>query len=70
MMPLKITQKIFRSIRTFLTGHLWIATSFVEIKPDLFTMSRGPLSFSSVGQKAEYRSTMYFGLYHCSQLPN
>ena len=32
-------------------------------------MSRGLLSFSSVGRKAEYGLTIYFGLYHCSQLP-
>ena len=30
--------------------------------------SSGLLSFSSVGQKAEYGLTIYFGLYHCSQL--
>ena len=32
-------------------------------------MSRGLLSFSSIGRKAECGLTIYFGLFHCSQLP-
>ena len=32
-------------------------------------MSRGRLSFSSVGRIAEYGLTIYFGLYYCSHLP-
>ena len=32
-------------------------------------MSRGLLSFRSVGRKVEYSLTMYFGLYHYSQAP-
>ena len=32
-------------------------------------MSRGLLSLSSVGRKAEYSLTIFLGLYQCSQLP-